>query len=78
MSNRGVHPSLLVRSEIRPDVFHLGCAIGKLLITYTRKFAVKQSELFQEKIILLLGPEGVLYLWKLEKSFNSMKGDEIK
>ena len=27
VSNRGVHPLLLVQSSIRPDVFHLGCII---------------------------------------------------
>ena len=40
VSNFGLHPSLLPRSSIRPDVFHLGCAIGKRLITYLRSFAV--------------------------------------
>ena len=81
MSHVGVHPSLLPRSSIRPDVFHLGCAIGKGLITYLRSFAVRQSQLFQNKLVKLLAtfwPEGVLYLWKLEKPFTSLKGDDVK
>ena len=44
--NFGLHPSLLPRSSIRPDVFHLGCLIGKGLITYLRSFAFRQSQLF--------------------------------
>ena len=59
----------------------MGCAIGKGLITYLRSFAVRQSQLFQNKLIKLLAtfwPEGVLYLWKLEKPFTSLKGDDVK
>ena len=46
VSNFGLHPSLLPRSSIRPNVFYLGCSIGIILITYLRSFAVRQSELF--------------------------------
>ena len=65
VSNFGLHPSLLPRSSIRPDVFHLGCAIGKRLITYLRSFAVRQSESFQNKLLKLFEsfwPDGVLFL----------------
>ena len=40
VSNFGLHPSLLLRSSIQPDIFHLGSSIGKRLITYLRLFAV--------------------------------------
>ena len=59
----------------------MGCAIGKRLITYLRSFAVRQSESFQNKLLKLFEsfwPDGVLFLWKLDKDFNSLKGDEVK
>ena len=30
----GIHPALLPLSNIKCDIFHLGCAIGKRLIQY--------------------------------------------
>ena len=44
VSNQGIHPTLLPRSTIRPDVFYLGCAIGKRLLEYLRTFSLKQSK----------------------------------
>ena len=54
VSHVGVNPSLLPRSSIRPNVFHLGCAIGKGSITYLRSFAIRQSQVFQNKLVKLL------------------------
>ena len=53
----------------------------KRLITYLHCFAVQQSELFQNKLLKLFEtfwPDGVLFLWKLDKQFTSLKDDEVK
>ena len=46
ISNFGLHLSLLPRSSIQPDVFHLGCLIEKRLIAHLHLLAVRQSALF--------------------------------
>jgi len=71
VSNFGLHPSLFPRSSIQLDVFHLGCSIGKGLITYLRSFAVRQNKLSQNKLLKLFKtfwPDNVLFLWKLDKN----------
>ena len=53
----------------------------KKVITFLRPLAVRQSELFQSKLLKLFEsfwPNGVLFLWKLDKEFNSFKGNKVK
>ena len=53
----------------------------QILITNLRSFAVRQSGLFQNKYLKLFEsfwPDSVLFLWKLENEFNSLKGDKVK
>ena len=81
VSHMGIHPTLLPRSSIRCDIFHMGCAIGRRLIQYLQTFSLRQDRPFQAKIFSLLETfwsPGVLCLWRIGKSFTSLLGIEIK
>ena len=54
VSIQGTHPNLLPQSAIFPDVFHLGCAIGKRLLEYLPTFSLQKSERFQNKLLKLV------------------------
>lgn len=81
ISHVGIHPTLLPRSNIRCDVFHMACAIGKRLMPYLQGFALRQSRSFQSKLFSILescwSPDE-LCLWRISKSFSQLLGTEIK
>ena len=62
-------------------MFHLGCAIGKRLMSYLQGFSLRQSRSFQAKLFSMLDTcwsPGVLCLRGISKSFSQLLGVEIK
>ena len=54
VSHMGIHPTLIPRSSIRCDIFHMGCAIGRRSIQYLQTFSLRQDRPFQAKLFSLL------------------------
>ena len=80
VSHFGLHPSLLPLSSIRVDVFHMGCSIGKRLISYLRSFVERQGPKLESKLFKILKTvwsAGVLCLWQVKKKFSQLLGIEI-
>ena len=81
VSHFGLHLSLLPLSAIRCDVFHMGCSVGKRMISYLQSFAGRQGHKFESKLFKILKTvwsAGVLCLWRVKKKFSQLLGIEIK
>ena len=82
ISHFGLEPEKLRLENIRFDCFHLMAAVTKKIMSYLRKYILKQSceliDKFSAKILSLFWCEYHLFVWNLNKQFNSFTGKEFK
>ena len=82
ISHFGFNPSLLPRSSLRFDVFHLRGGVSRRLMTNLRNFLmgsmmeVELAEKFSDVLSKFWSDYNVL-LWNLNKSFQRLVGSEI-
>ena len=77
----GIYPDILPISMVRPVVLHLCMGVTKRLLKHTQ-FILNQynkaaKDKFEKLIARFLSEEEIL-IWKLKKTIDSYKGEELK
>ena len=81
ITHYGINPKHLPVSSIRYDVMHMGMALNRSNITYTRKFVLSQEQAFIDTFnnhLRTFWGEYHLFVWNNDKPFSSFHGNELK